>query len=122
MSRLKYTRKRVDIIKISSATRYITRNKTFFPQTFSYFFDLEIFQPRTWININEMADLFGTSHDKTLNKMREIQLKYRSPALDAVKVKDLCTHLKIDEAYIQEYFFHKEAMGFFTRAKKLKSK
>lgn len=122
MSRLKYTRQRVDIIKISSATRHLTRNRTFFPQTFSYFFDLEIFQPRTCINVDEMADLFGKSRDKALQKMREIQLKYKSPALDVVKVKDLCNHLKIDQEYIQEYFFHKKALEFFTRAKRLKSK
>ncbi|OQP59259.1 hypothetical protein A3860_38045 [Niastella vici] len=122
MSRLKYTRRRVDIIKISSATKYLTPNRTFFPQTFSYFFDLEIFQPRTWINVAEMASLFEKSHDKALNKMREIQMKYKRPALNVVKVKDLCTHLKIDEEIVQEYFFHEEALAFFARADKLKSK
>jgi len=69
-----------------------------------------------------MAHLFGKPHDKALQKMREIQLKYKSPALNVVKVKDLCNHLKIDEAIIQEYFFHEKALEFFTRANKLKSK
>jgi len=69
-----------------------------------------------------MADIFGKPHDTALNKMREIQLKYKSPALNVVKVKNLCNHLKIDEETIQEYFFHKKALEFFTRAEKLKSK
>ena len=116
MSRLKYTRRRVDIIKISSATRHIVLNRTFFPQTFSYFFNLEIFQPRTWINVEDMADLFGKPLVTAEKKMREIQLSYKRPVLNVVKVKDLCTHLKIDEEIIQEYFFHKEALEFFTRA------
>jgi len=122
MSRLKYTRQRVDIIKISSATKYLTPNRTFFPQTFSYFFDLEIFKPRTWINVDEMADLFGKSHDKALSKMREIQLMYKRPVLNVVKVKDLCSHLNIDEEIIQEYFFHEKALEFFARSNKLISK
>jgi hypothetical protein len=122
MSRLKYTRRRVDIIKISSATKYLTLSKSFVPETFNYFFELEIFLPHKRVTVDEFADIFYVSPGTAVKMIKKIQVAYNRPAHNFVTVKDLCKFYKIDESHIQKYFFHEEAIAFFKRADRLKSK
>ena len=122
MARLKHTRRRVDIIKISNATKYLTLSKSFVPEIFNYFFELEIFLPHKRVSIDEFADIFRIARGTAVKKMREIQKEYNRPAHNFVTVKDMCKYHKVGEDTIQKYFFHEEAIAFFERADRLKNK
>jgi hypothetical protein len=122
MSRLKYTRRRVNIIKITSAAQYLTRSRSLVPEPFSYFYKLDIFKPPALIQVDDMARIFYVCRATAIKNMREIQKEYNRPALNFVTVKDVCKYYKIDKECIHKYFFHEEAINFFERTNRLKSK
>ena len=122
MSRLKHTRRRVDVIKISSATKYLKPKQSFIPGTFSYFFKLEIFQPHTRVSVYDLSRILYCCPATALKHMRQVQKKYNRPPFNFVSVKDLCAYNMFDEEDLQQYFFYEEARAFYNRVDKLISK
>lgn len=123
MSRLKYTRQRCNMTRISNATRYLRNSRRPpGPNIFRYFFDLHVFMPWNWIDVDDLANLFTIPRDSALEVIREIQAAYGRLPYNYITVKDLCKYYKIDINEIQTFFYFQEMSEFLIRAEKLKYK
>jgi hypothetical protein len=124
MSRLKYTRKRSNMIRVSNATRYFSNSngRSVVPDVFRYFFDLHVFTPWNWLDVDDLARLLSKGPATALKNIRKLQDAYGLPYFNYVTVKDLCEFYQYDMGSIQRYFYYVDWMDFKKRCDNLKHK
>jgi len=122
MSRLNRKFPRKETVKFTRAIRYLNEIKHQRPRVFRYFYELDIFQPPTFVRKEEIASVFYICEATAVKMIKIIQKEYNRLPFNFVTLEDLSNYSKIEMSEFSKYFFYRKAGEFYKRTKNLNHK